>query len=165
MPVHRECTQNVKRKDCVHETFVSLGHIWWNISIFSHYDILFFITNIYSPMFPESPFWTLAGPVCAAQCVCVCAWPPLPSHICLPSLCLITAHTYLCIASCDCVKTLGLFFPLSQRQGREKWVSLLVTIPGRVGALVLGRFCCYRDKTNKVSAIQTMARLKRVRPS
>lgn len=86
-------------------------------------------------------------------------------HHCPPYLCLITARTYLSAASCDCVKKPGAFSPQRHRDKRRKnesrclwqWLGCWI-------AEAHGRFCCYKDWTNKVSAIQEQPRFKRVRP-
>lgn len=70
-------------------------------------------------------------------CVFLCVWVRdhhCPSHICLPSL-VLSRHTYLGIASCDCVKSLGDFFFRAAQTSRGK-VSLVICDNTRVNG------CC-----------------------
>lgn len=74
------------------------------------------------------------------HCVFLCVWVRdhhCPSHICLPSL-VLSQHTYLSIASCDCVKSLGIFFPGHREKQRKSEPSYLWQYQGERALRCLG---------------------------
>lgn len=105
-----------------------------NTNINSKY--LHFISIFIFPLIsPDSAVWALAGSVLL--------WVGerdhhCPSHICVPSACLITAHTYRSIASCDCVKSLGLYFPRHRDKERKSECSYLWQYQGKRAQWCLG---------------------------
>lgn len=95
------------------------------------------IVNILGESVSSNKNWHTVGSGSAlwAQAVCVslCVWVRdhhCPSHICLPSP-VLSQHTYLSIASCDCVKSLGIFFLHAAEKSRGK-VSLVICDNTRV---------------------------------
>lgn len=128
--------------------------------------VIRFSTNL-SVKFPVSALRPQSAKVLRSMCVCVCVWVRdhrCPSHICLPSLCVITAsHIPRRCLLWLCRNHGALFFFLffHATETRRGKVSLVVcdNAGGVSGRLRRSReLCCCRDKTNKVSAIQKMAR-------
>lgn len=112
---HTQCTETLK--EVMNQTSYEWNdkQLWW-------------ISGNFQPSF-QYPNIAVSGHQLDRRC---------PSHICLPSLCLISLHTYRSIASCDCVKGLGLYFPQLRDKERKSGSSCLWQYQGERAQWCLG---------------------------